>query len=277
MNQSSSQTVSQPSGLIDLHAHLVPGVDDGSASEKESFRMLQMAEADGIHSIVATPHLFSKLNTEKNVESLFKAVEEFLQKVKMFDFQIKVFPGAEIFFTTNLRAYFKEYQTMLTLNGSSYFILEFPFDFIFPGVRKFIYDIQMDGWTPIIAHPERNQVIQRNPRMLFEMVQQGALTQLNAGSLLGNFGGSARTTAFLLLQNNLVHVIASDAHSIKHRPPQLSSAYLLLKENKAEISDLVLKKTPQAILKNEAIPDIGDPIDPQRKLKFFDFIFRRKT
>jgi len=277
MTQSTSKPVIQPTGLIDLHAHLVPGVDDGSASEKESFMMLQMAEADGIHSIVATPHIFSKLNTEKDMESLFKASEEFLEKVKLFDFHIKVFPGAEVFFTTNLRTYFKEYQKLLTLNGSSYFILEFPFDFIFPGVKEFIYDIQMDGWIPIIAHPERNQVIQRNPRILFEMVQQGALCQVNTGSLLGHFGGATRTTAFLLIQYNLVHVIASDAHSIKHRPPQLSSAYKLLKENNADIADMLLIKIPQAVLRDEAIPDIGDPVDPCKKVKFFDFIFRRKT
>ena len=88
-NQPTSQPVNRVTGLIDLHAHLVPGVDDGSSSEKESLKMLQMAEADGIDNIVATPHVFSKLNTEKDTESLFKASEEFLEKVKLFDFQIK--------------------------------------------------------------------------------------------------------------------------------------------------------------------------------------------
>ena len=271
------QLTEKPTGLIDLHAHVVPGVDDGSASEKESLDMLQLAEADGIEYIVATPHVFSKLNIEKQVETVLEKRQEFLEKVRLFDFKLQVLAGTEVFFTSNLNSLLKRYDKQLTLNQSSFFILEFPFDFIFPGVKEFIFNILMEGWIPVIAHPERNQVIQRTPRILFEMVEQGALSQVNAGSLEGQFGPEARASALQLIQHNLVHVVASDAHSIKHRPPKLFSVYSHFKEIDPEKADLLFKEIPRAILRDKAVPDIGEPRDPQRKIKFFDFLKGRKA
>jgi protein-tyrosine phosphatase len=243
----------KPTGLIDLHAHVVPGVDDGAPTEKDALTMLQ-------------------LNIEKQVESILEKRQEFLEKVRLFDFKLRVLAGAEVFFTSNLNSLLKKYDKQLTLNQSCFFILEFPFDFIFPGVKAFIFNILMEGRIPIIAHPERNQVIQRNPRILFEMVEQGALSQVNAGSLDGQFGPEARTSALQLIRHNLVHVVASDAHSIKHRPPKLSSVYDHFKEIDPEKADLLFKKIPEAILKDKAIPDIGEARDPQKQVKFFDMI-----
>lgn len=272
MNQSTSQYDSQPTGLIDLHAHLVPGVDDGPSTEKDSLEMIRMAEANGIEYIVATPHIFNKLNIIKDLEMILQMQEEFLEKIRLFSLKIQVLSGAEIFFTSNLREIFNQYKNLLTINRSCYFILEFPFDFIFPKIEDFIFKIQMDGWIPIIAHPERNQVIQRNPRMLFEMVQKGALSQVNAGSISGAFGPEAQATAFKLIHYNLVQVIASDAHSIRHRPPLLTSVYDHLKELDIEKADLLFKKNPLAILNDQGLPGMDDPMDPQKKVKFFDFI-----
>jgi len=269
------QLTEKLSGLIDLHAHVVPGVDDGAPTEKDALTMLQMAEADGIEYVVATPHVFSKLNIEKQVETILEKRQEFLEKVRLIDFKLRVLAGAEVFFTSNLSSLLKRYDKQLTLNQSSFFIIEFPFDFIFPGIKVFIFNILMEGWIPIIAHPERNQVIQRTPRILFEMVEQGALSQVNAGSLDGQFGPEARASALQLIQHNLVHVVASDAHSIKHRPPKLSSVYSHFKEIDTEKADLLFKKIPEAILKDKAVPDIGEARDPQKKVKFFDMIFKR--
>jgi protein-tyrosine phosphatase len=269
MTVKANEPMNNVEGLIDLHAHIVPGVDDGSSSDKESLKMLQIAEADGIECIVATPHVFSKLNSVRDVESILEKKQEFLDRIKLFDFRIQVLPGSEVFFTTNLGTLLQKYDTQLTLNSTPYFILEFPFDFIFPGIHDFIFNILMDGRIPVIAHPERNQVIQRNPGILFQMVRQGVLTQINAGSLLGSFGPEAQATAFLLVQNNLAHVVASDAHSMNNRTPRLSSAYSLLADKNGEKSELLFKKIPRAILNDEQIPDIGEPLDPRKRQKFF--------
>ena len=267
----------KPTGLIDLHAHIVPGVDDGAQSEKDAIEMIRTAEADGTETIVATPHIFSKLNLVKDLDLILQKQEEFLEKVRMFDFNLKVLPGAEVFFTTNVKELLNRYQRLITLNRTGYFILEFPFDFIFPGIRDFLFGLQMDGWIPLIAHPERNQVIQRNPGLLYEMIQQGALAQVNAGSLMGYFGPEVRHTAYQLLHYNLIHVVASDAHSLKHRPPRLSEAYIHIESIDSNKADLYLKEIPRAILNDRGLPDMDDPIDPRKKVRFFDFFKKRRS
>jgi protein-tyrosine phosphatase len=258
--------------MIDLHSHVVPAVDDGAASMTEAIKMLRMAESDGIETIVATPHVFSSHDLEKDPELIFRKVEIFLKEVGQSNLKIRVLPGAEVFFTTNLLQYFKEYQCLLTLNASDYFLLEFPFDFIFPGIKEFIYRVLMEGWIPIIAHAERNQLIQRKPEILYEMVKLGVLAQINAGSLKGDFGEVVQATAFQLLHYNLVHVIASDAHSPKFRVPRLSFVPDLLRDAGVEEPELLIQEIPRAIIDNRGIPDIGSPRNPRRTIKFFDFI-----
>ena len=257
---------------VDLHAHIVPDVDDGAKSFEESLKMLHIASTDGIESMAATPHVFSFHNTVKEIEDIIKKRQEFLHRLNQYTVNLRVLPGAEVFFTTNVMEYLREYDELLTLNGSSYFLLEFPFEFIFPGTRDFIFNVLNEGWIPIIVHPERNKIIQRNPGILYDWVKTGALIQVNAGSLKGIFGEEARVTSFHLLHYNLVHVIASDAHSLKRRPPQLSFVYSSLENEGIEIADLLVYSIPRAILDNEAIIDIGEPRDPRKKRKIFDFL-----
>jgi protein-tyrosine phosphatase len=258
--------------FIDLHAHIVPGVDDGAESFDEALEMLRMAEADGVAAIVATPHVFSAHNTVKEFEIISRRIRDFHQQVKQSGLNINVLPGAEVFFTADLLEYLAKYQDILTLNHSSYFLLEFPFEFIFPGTRDFIFNVLTEGWIPVIVHPERNHAIQRSPAILYDWVKLGVLVQVNAGSLKGIFGSAAQETAFRLLYHNLVHVIASDAHSPNHRPPLLSFVPALLKNQGIENADFLVHHIPRAILEDKAVPDTGEPLDPQKKTKFFDFL-----
>jgi protein-tyrosine phosphatase len=258
--------------LIDMHAHIVPGVDDGAKSFEEALQMLQMAGSDGIETIVATPHVFSFHNTIEDIGEIFKQAQEFIERLNQHPVKLQVLQGAEVFFTTNVMEYLKEYGEVLYLNNSCYFLLEFPFEFIFPGTRDFIFNVLSEGWIPIIVHPERNKVIQRNPGIIYDWVKTGALLQVNAGSLKGIFGEEARVTSFHLLHHNLVHVIASDAHSPGRRPPQLSFVHSILENEGIEIADLLVYGNPRSILDNEAIIDIGEPQDPRKKSKIFGFL-----
>jgi protein-tyrosine phosphatase len=262
----------QNQGLIDLHAHIVPGVDDGAQSFEESLKMLRIAGADGIKTIVATPHVSSAHNRIKDIEKIIAGTRAFIENLNRQPLNLRVLRGAEIFFTANVLEYLNDYGDGLTLNGSSYFLLEFPFEFIFPGTRDFIFSVLSAGWIPIIVHPERNRVIQRSPRVLFELVKMGALSQVNSGSLKGMFGNSARAAALHLLQHNLVQIIASDAHSPGRRPPELSFVHSILAEKGIENADLLLYGIPRAILDDQPVPDIGEPLDPEKKGKLFDFI-----
>jgi len=258
--------------LIDLHAHIVPGVDDGAKSIEESLEMLQSAKSDGIETIVATPHVLSFHNTIKDIGEIIKQTQKFLEGLNRYAVNLQVLQGAEVFFTADVMEYLKEYGEALTLNRGAYFLLEFPFEFVFPGTRDFIFNVLIEGWIPIIVHPERNKVIQRNPEILYDWVKTGALIQVNAGSLKGIFGEEAQVTSFHLLHHNLVHVIASDAHSPKHRTPELSFVHSILENEGIEIADLLVYDIPRAILDNKAIIDIGEPRDPRKKSKIFDFL-----
>jgi protein-tyrosine phosphatase len=258
--------------LIDLHAHLVPGVDDGPKSVDESLTMLHIAETDGIETIVAAPHVFSTHNTIKDIEELIDRRQQFLEKVRHAQLNLQVLPGAEIFFTTNVMEYLNEFDKLLTLNRSSYFLLEFPFEFVFPHTQDFIFNLLTEGWIPIIVHPERNKSIQRTPGIVYDWVKTGAFVQVNAGSLKGIFGEEARAASYLLLHHNLVHVIASDAHSPNHRAPELAFVHSTLENAGIEIANLLVYDIPRSILDDEAITDIGELRDPRKKSKIFDFL-----
>jgi protein-tyrosine phosphatase len=265
-----------PAGLIDLHCHLVPGVDDGPQSETEAFQMLRIAEDDGIEIIAATPHLFSTHNVFPDAEETVKRRDFFLKRTRQDSGSVEVLLGAEVYFTTNLLSYLKEFQCLITLNAGSYFILEFPFDFVFPNIKDFIYRVMLEGWIPIISHVERNRVFQRNPGMVYKLVKMGALSQVNAGSLRGDFGEAAMETALKLIAHNLVHVIASDAHSPRQRTPTLSFVYSLLKGEEREKVDLMVRDIPRAIIEDQGIPDIGSPTNPEKgkSKKIFDLLKR---
>lgn len=265
-------TTKQKNKTIDLHTHIVPGVDDGAESFEESLKMLQIAELDGIEAIVATPHVSSFHNTIKDIEEIITQTQKFIADLNRYAINLRVLQGAEVFFTANLMEYLNEYGDALSINRGSYFLLEFPFEFIFPGTRGFIFNVLTAGWIPIIVHPERNRVVQRHPEILYDWIKAGALAQVNAGSLTGLFGAEAQLTSFNLLRHNLVHAIASDAHSPNHRTPELSFVYPILEKEGIEMADLLVYDIPRAILDNKAIADIGQPRDPRKKHKIFDFL-----
>lgn len=262
--------------MIDIHSHIIPGIDDGSSSIEESIEMLKIAENDGIATIVATPHIFGSVSKMEDPKELQKAFEGFKKKINQYNINLKVLLGAENFFVSSLREKLNEYREILTINNSDYFLLEFPSDFIFPGTKQFIFDVMTHGLIPIICHPERNQVIQRNHDILYQFLQIGALSQINAGSIRGDFGPEARITSMNLLKFNLVQVIASDSHNSEIRIPEMFFIHKELQGFEKEKIDMLVQEVPEAIINNMAIPDLGPIIDPKKKTSFFDFIRRKQ-
>lgn len=251
--------------MIDLHTHLLPDWDDGPGDWEEVFQICRVASEDGIKKIVLTPHLFrvSKYNDDLNV--LDERFSEFLVQTEEVD--IEFYRGAEVFVQHNLVETIKRHD--LSVHSSNYLFIEFSSDSIVPGVKDLFYSIMLEGFIPIISHPERNSVFQERPDLLFTLIEMGSLAQVTAMSLTGKFGQRTRKTAELFLKNNLVHIIASDAHDSERRPPKLSrgvaAAGKIVGREKAEAMVTVI---PQAILDNETIPDFGEPINPVRKKKW---------
>lgn len=261
--------------MIDLHSHLIPNVDDGAATIEESMKMLQQAAADGVKTMVATPHMYSVVSQIKSEEELAALFQDFKQKVDQSGIEIEVVSGSENYFISGLKEKLKNYAPIITINNSDYFLLEFPYDFIFPGSKDFIFEILNQGFIPIICHPERNTVIQENPGILYDFLIAGAISQLDAGSIRGEFGSIVRETSFKLLSFNLVHLIASDSHDSFTRPPGLSFAYQVLKGMDKQRIDMYVDKIPKAIINNEAIPDLGPLQYPQQKKSFFGLLKER--
>ncbi|MCX6554659.1 MAG: tyrosine protein phosphatase, partial [Candidatus Aminicenantes bacterium] len=214
--------------MIDLHGHYLPEVDDGAGSLETSLAMLRHARADGIATVVATPHACSALCTIKGFAALRASRDKWLKTVESSGLALRVVCGAEVYFTSELLTLLKDNRDLLTINNGSYFLLEFPGEYIYAHSKDFIFKVLTEGFIPIISHAERNAEIQRSPAMLRELVKVGALCQVNAGSLRGDFGNTARRSAYELIQANLVHVIASDAHDLQSRKPELSFVPALL-------------------------------------------------
>lgn len=260
--------------MIDIHSHIIPDVDDGAASFEESLEMLRIAEEDGIKAIVATPHVFSNLSRFENFNSLKDSFLKLKELSSQNNLKISIFFGAENYFDSCLKEKLISFPEILTINESAYFLLEFPSNLIFPGTREFIFNIINDGFIPIICHPERNDVFQENPALLYQFLQIGALSQINVRSLLGDFGVSSKIIAHKLLKLNMVHIIASDSHNSKSRSPVLSFAYKELRYLETEKIDILVRDTPGAIIDNAAPVDIGPMIDPGKKSSFLYFIRR---
>lgn len=217
--------------MIDLHVHILPGIDDGSKDLAESLRMCRLAYADGIHTLVATPHLNPGLY-HSSKETILAKVAELNQNLQNQlsaaqgpeKIDLKILPGADIHLSFFLRPNFSWQDIIFINEHHKYFLLELPDYFLVDPVKKFIASFRERGLVPIISHPERISLLQKNSQILADLIRLGALSQITAMSITGFFGQKAKEAAFFLLRQNLAHLLASDAHSSKSRPPILSKA-----------------------------------------------------
>jgi len=248
--------------MIDLHTHLLPDWDDGAEDWDEMFKMAEMAHKDGIEKIVLTPHVGRLTKYEDDLSVLDERMMQF--KLRSGGIPIAFTRGAEVFAEYGNMT--KIWENKLTINGTNYVFVEFPSDRVNPDVNDLFYRMMLDGLIPIISHPERNEVFTEEPELLYELVQLGCRAMVTGLSITGDFGIETKKTAQLFMENNLVHVIASDAHDADNWPPRLSEAVEKAKkivgEEKAEA---MVREIPQAILDNKEIPDYGEPQNPARR------------
>ena len=209
--------------MIDIHAHILPSIDDGPETIEESIELCKVAANDGIKTIVATPHSKDGVYETKSVEIL-KAVDTLNSQLKENRIDVKILPGAEIHISEGLVESIKNGDVLTINNGGKFILFELPFVFIPPGTDKFIFNLKSNGIVPIIAHAERITSFQRKPELVDQLVKIGARVQINAHCLTKRAIPGERKFAERLLKNRLVHFIASDVHSLNGRPPILSKA-----------------------------------------------------
>jgi protein-tyrosine phosphatase len=229
--------------MIDIHAHILPGVDDGAKSVEDSVRMLRQAVDAGVKTICATPHILNRVTPrlDQVIDHSFSLLKSRLEMSKL-DIQLTL--GSEIYLRPDIFSLSR--HTFFSLNQTGrYVLIELPLGELPVGTDRLVYNMRLEDVTPIIAHPERSLTKTGHLREIESLVRQGALMQLNAGSLLGHFGKLCRKMAERLLELGLVHVIASDAHNTDNR-----SVYVLAQAYRKVLRLLDQDQTQRLFLNN---------------------------
>ncbi|MCZ6788567.1 MAG: hypothetical protein O7D33_01260 [Chloroflexi bacterium] len=235
----------------DLHCHILPAIDDGPERAEEAFAMAQVAATDGTSVVVATPHA-RQVAAHGGRRALDQWVADFNRTSR--GLGIEVLVGAEHLLTMDLIDDVRR-GIAITLNNSRYLLVEINFLQYPPYISEALFQIQVRGMVPVLAHPERQATIQKQPDILADLVECGVVSQVTGGSLLGHFGPEAQRSAEYLVQHNLVHAIASDGHSPgSYRPPVLFEAARAVEDLVGMAgARLLTEQNPQAIVSDGTV------------------------
>lgn len=252
--------------MIDIHHHCLPDVDDGPKSWDDAVAMCRMAADEGIEGIITTPHVLRGLWPRRSLRELSARLRELQERCVDGP---ALYPGSEYFFSHDMVETLEGGDAILPLAGGRYVLLELPADGVPPMFEAPLYRAQIAGWTPVIAHPERNVAYQSRPQLLADHIARGAKSQVTAGSLVGTFGRAAQAAAELFLERNLVHFIATDAHNLDRRAPRMAQVMEVLRARAGDQRARALTyDNPLAVLENRPLPWSPEPAD-SRNFGFF--------
>lgn len=237
--------------MIDIHNHLLVGADDGPATEQDALDLLHQAQENGITDIIVTPHHYSGdfVNYRSKILTEMEVLKNIIYKNNI---DINVYPGQEIRINGDL---VDELETgmNLSLNHSSYVLVEFSFTEVPAYAEKLFFELQMKGYTPVIAHPERCRPLKNNPGKLYDFIEKGAIAQVTATSVAGKLGEGLQRASLKMLENNLIHIVGSDAHHAENRPFLLKEAYEIIEAELGASYVEYLKYNATAILENKEV------------------------
>jgi len=258
--------------LIDIHSHILPGVDDGAKTEEESIAMAEAALSEGIRTIIATPHHRNRAydNYKQEIVTNVAILNELFASKNI---PLNVLAGQEVRIYGELLEDYA-HGDIQTLADTKYVLVEFPFGSVPQYTERLLYDMQVAGLRPIIAHPERNRELIENHNRMYELIRNGALSQVTAASLLGKFGKEIAEFSEQLIQANLVHFIASDAHNTDSRGFNLRDAYELIKEKYGIETYYMFLENSELLIEDMNVNRL-EPTRIQKRKGLFDF-FRRK-
>lgn len=248
--------------MYDLHSHILPALDDGPKNIEDSIKMARVADGDGTKVMLCTPHRLD-VTQNSSVEHARKLMVDLNTQIKKSGLDLELRLGMENHLDIDLPKEVAEGRGIM-MNNSRYALVELPF-YGYPNyVEDILYQLQIQGVTPVLAHPERLEIFQETPDLLLKFVERGMLSQITAGSIMGYFGSKAKKITRKLLESGLVHIIASDTHYPEgHRSPLLregvNAAARIVGDERALT---MVVETPKAILE-DALVDIEVP----RKVK----------
>ncbi|HKD83235.1 MAG TPA: CpsB/CapC family capsule biosynthesis tyrosine phosphatase [Terriglobales bacterium] len=236
--------------MVDIHCHILPGIDDGSKSWEMTAQMCRIAAEDGITHIVATPHSNDayEYNRERYTEMLGQLSD-------VADGRLTFSLGCDFHFSRDNIEDALEHPQRYTIGDSQYLLVEFSDESVPPSVKRDLFAFSSRGLVPIITHPERNPVLLKSAEMVMDFVEQGCLVQVTANAVTGTWGGRSQKMLEWLLHREAVHVIASDAHDPVYRQPVLSAARDIVSQLAgSSVADALVNRNPAAIIEGRPVP-----------------------
>lgn len=258
--------------VIDIHSHILPGVDDGAKTEQDSLAMAKLAVKEGITTIIATPHHRNRAfdNYKQEIETSVSILNDLYKENNI---PLTVVPGQEVRIYGEI---IEDYENgeIQTLSDSKYVLVEFPFGEVPQYTERLFYDMQISGLIPVIAHPERNKELIEDHGRMYELIRNGALAQLTAGSLHGEYGKEIEQFSYELLDANLIHFIASDAHNTTTRGFGLKQAYEKIKNKYGVEAYYSLLENSQLLIDDANVNRYEPSRINRRRKGFFSFLKR---
>jgi protein-tyrosine phosphatase len=257
--------------MFDIHYHLLFGVDDGPRTIEDSIQMAEASIAEGVTHIVCTPHSnYRYLFQPKVIQEQLAILNEHLRG------RITLGYGCDFHLSLENIEDALRNKTKYSVNGLRYLLVEFPEFGISRSVSDQLYEFKVNGITPIITHPERNSELSSKPEIMVEWLRWGCLVQITAASLLGHFGKNTAVVCDSLLKKNWVHIVASDAHNLEHRPPLMREAFENLKSHYGQATaERLCIHNPRAVFFGEDLPPQPKRFDPDENTKTQSGFFRR--
>jgi protein-tyrosine phosphatase len=244
--------------MVDLHHHLLPGLDDGATDLETSLEMARMAAKDGITHIVATPHANNRYQFDRDRnEEMLAALRETLAREGI---QITLGSGCDFHLSYDNIQDARQHPHKYSINGQQYLLIELPDHAIPPQIDDSFYDLRLAGITLILTHPERNPTLQKQPERLKTWVQQGMLLQVTTSSVIGHMGPVAEKMARKLLSDRWVQFLATDAHNLTRRPPKMRAAYdAVSSKYGAAYAQAICVDNPLAVFEGRELPPQEEP------------------
>ncbi len=255
--------------MVDIHSHILFGLDDGAKTLEDSLAMAEDAIADGITHVVGTPHASSEHTFDfANVQAVRDALAAKL------DGRLTLATGCDLHLSPENLLAIRKNSAPFCINQKDYLLVEFNEFSIPPAMDQTLHELQLAGLRPIITHPERNAILRSHPDRLMNWVRHGCFAQITAGSLSGVFGPGAKEDAWNWMARGLVHFVSSDAHNTARRPLKLKSAYDSIAEQLGEeIAKALLIENPLAAFNGEALPFVPEVEEPEERRKRKRFLF----